>query len=97
MTDKKITGRTVVVDDEVYRITCDKTVPRHYLVASTFLIAMMLPQLFRDWKNFDALAYAAFIGLATLWLAWLFDDRDRYRLTHVSNLSMPKASDEHET
>ena len=27
-------------------------------------------------------------------LAWLFDDRDRYRLRHVMNLSMPKASSE---
>jgi hypothetical protein len=40
--------------------------------------------------------YASFVGLATLSLAWLFDDRDRYRLRHVMNLSMPKASSESE-
>jgi hypothetical protein len=41
-------------------------------------------------------ARASFVGLATLSLAWLFDDRDRYRLRHVMNLSMPKAPSESE-
>ena len=96
MTNRKVTGRTIVVDDEVYLITCDKAWPRHYTVAAIFLLAMTMPQLLRAGKELDALLYAAFIGLATLGLAWLFDDRDRYRLRHVMNLSMPKASSEPE-
>lgn len=97
MTDKKVTGRTIVVDDEVYLITCDKALPRHYTVAATFLVAMLLPQLLRAaGPELPALLYAAFIGLATLGLAWLFDDRDRYRLRHVMNLEMPEASSESE-
>ena len=96
MTDKKVTGRTIVVDDEVYLITCDKTLPKHYTTAATFMLAMLIPQMFRAGKDLDTLIYTAFIGLATLGLAWLFDDRDRYRLRHVMNLSMPKASSDPE-
>lgn len=97
MSDKKVTGRTIVVDDEVYLITCDKTLPRHYTVAATMLLAMLLPQLLRAGDDLPALLYAGFLALATLGLSWLFDDRDRYRLRQVMNISMPKASNEQET
>ena len=91
MADQKNTGRMIVVGSEVYVITCDKTLPRHYTVAATFLLAMIIPQMFRG--PFDPLFYAAFVGLSTLGLAWLFDDRETYRLRHIMDLTMPKASD----
>jgi hypothetical protein len=53
---------------------------------------MLLPQLLRAGSELPGLLYAAFISLATLGLAWLFDDRGHYRLQYVMNLEMPKAS-----
>ena len=91
MADQKNTGRMIVVGDEVYVITCDKALPRNYTVAGLMLLAMIIPQMFR--APFDPLFYAAFISLATLGLAWLFDDRATYRLRHIMDQKMPKASD----
>lgn len=93
MSKRKTTGRTVMIDDEVFLVTCDKALPRHYIVAGTFLIAMLLPQIFRAGEELGALLYSAVIGLATLGLAWLFDDRETYRLRKVLNLPMHKASE----
>lgn len=92
---KKVTGRTVIVDQQVYIITCDKALPRHYTTAGIFLLALMIPQLLKG-ENLDAILYAGFIGLATLALAWLFDDRDTYRLRWIMDLQMPRASEEPE-
>lgn len=95
MTMQKIAGRTVRIEDEVFIVTCDKSVPRHYLVGATMLLAMMIPQLLRgDRETVDAVIYAAFIGLATLGLSWLFDDREAYRLRKVLHLPVAVASPE---
>lgn len=95
MSMQKMTGRTVRIEDEVFIVTCDKAVPRHYLVAATMLLAMMIPQLLGgEGEELRAVLYAAFTGLATLGLSWLFDDREPYRLRKVLHLPVAVASPE---
>jgi hypothetical protein len=93
MIEQKVTGRTIRIGPEVFIITCDKAVPRHYLVAATFLVAMLLLHLLRG-EIVSVQLYAGAIALATLGLSWLFDDRETYRLRKVMELPMPVADAE---
>jgi len=89
---RKTTGRSVLIDDELFLVTCDKTLPRHYTVSATFLLAMLTPQvLWSDGPEISALLYAGWTALATLGLSWLFDDRETYRLRKVAQLPVAEA------
>lgn len=93
MNIERVTGRTVVVGDEIYKITSDAQLPRCYVIAGLVLLVNAITQLFLSPANFGPVLYALAMAGAALLIAWLFDDRSGYRMTHVANLSMPNASD----